>query len=127
VIDSEYRGKARVVAMGLAMRAFQYSMRNDVRWWIASMTQRLADSFRALDVKPEILREEEPLPRHMEARKALAGYFKRYEGQLGSFAMDLKPASPFKALVKQIRVGMRPRSPSGDPDSRLRRGERDRL
>ena len=75
MVDPEYRGKARLATLGMSMQLRSY-VRSDssIKWLIAFMSNKVRDAFYAI-VPFEILDENPPEQKHLEARTVRQGYW----------------------------------------------------
>jgi N-acyl-L-homoserine lactone synthetase len=84
VIKKKYRGNRRLVAFGLAALAYLYSIKHDIRWWLAFMPEGLSNSFRSFGVRGAYFKPLKELPlteKNLNLRKEMSGYFKNIEAK----------------------------------------------
>ncbi|MEK9175636.1 MAG: GNAT family N-acyltransferase [Patescibacteria group bacterium] len=79
MILPQFRGKNRDVAFGLSAFFYLFLMKKGMRWWIVHMPVKLQNSFKKFGVSFEMLEEKELLPKHIDSRGIIAGYFDKHE------------------------------------------------
>jgi len=87
-IVRKYRGKKRWVMFGLGAIAYRYTRQNDIRYWYATLPEKLANSFKRFDLNFVKLSEQPPTAYNIQNRKEIKGYFE--QKKLEPFILDIE-------------------------------------
>lgn len=78
VVLKELRKGSRFIMLGLAMIAYKYSKSHNIKYWIATLPEKLALSFaRDFNFKFDRIDELPPSEENIKNRTEIAGYFKK--------------------------------------------------
>lgn len=89
VVKRELRKGNRLIILGLGIIAYRYSKKHNIRWWIATLPERLADSLkRDFKMNFSLIPSKKPTLENLEGRKEIQGYFDKKN--LQPYVIDLQ-------------------------------------
>lgn len=106
-VDKKYRGKSRLPITGLIEIAYQYSLKNGIRWWIASSTEKKYEKFKAINPNTRILNRLNPTARQQDFQSKYAAFFDAFDPHTVLFLSDLKDGSYTQQIKRMIQRKLR--------------------